>query len=573
MVTRKVKHKNADGTVIEADIGVLAENVQEDTGRQFVSGAEKEKLNNLRNTTVDAALDADSVNPVQNKVVKNALDGKVPVSRKVNGKALNADVVLSASDVGAVSNDELTSQIRGYLPLSAGAKNPITGSLILKKAASSDANANYSEIGLFNNGATDHDVFQITNRKDYDNHASITLSCGQNGQPGILSLGSLTNGVDYNLLLTGVSDPSADNDAANKKYVDGCVDTLKKSVSDGKALVAAAITAKKIAAAASDTFAVLADKIGQIVLGSGNAQTGDVVKGKTFTNDDGVEYTGTLEEYSGITKSATASLDTTNSRLQMAIPAVGKYNTASKLYATYAAIRSVIGLTADKLWYNTTILGLKSTRTGQAAKTWTPGTSNQTIPAGTCCTGAQTIKGDPNLVPANIKKGVSIFGKTGTWEGYTEGSPAFFRNGSYGALADLGAYLTRGNAYSVLDTQQKVSISNGSMSFTFGSGQERNYLFFRRSFSIKRFAGKKIRVKGSVVGTYSGLWIGLFRKYDSGSYLLSVKAITAGPDSGDSFTYEAALPTSESYEYVTVGMYYTKSTGFCNVTISEICLV
>jgi hypothetical protein len=34
-------------------------------------------------------------------------------------------------------------------------------------------------------------------------------------------------------------------------------------------------------------------------------------------------------------------------------------------------------------------------------------------------TGAQTIKGDSNLVPENIKSGVSIFGVTGTCEGGT----------------------------------------------------------------------------------------------------------------------------------------------------------
>ena len=49
-----------------------------------------------------------------------------------------------------------------------------------------------------------------------------------------------------------------------------------------------------------------------------------------------------------------------------------------------------------------------------AAKTYTPGTSNQTIAAQRWLTGAQTIKGDSNLVAANIKSGKSIFGVTGT---------------------------------------------------------------------------------------------------------------------------------------------------------------
>lgn len=53
----------------------------------------------------------------------------------------------------------------------------------------------------------------------------------------------------------------------------------------------------------------------------------------------------------------------------------------------------------------------------QAAQTITPGTSDQTIASGKYLTGTQTIKGDANLVAANIKKDVQIFGVTGTHEG------------------------------------------------------------------------------------------------------------------------------------------------------------
>lgn len=53
--------------------------------------------------------------------------------------------------------------------------------------------------------------------------------------------------------------------------------------------------------------------------------------------------------------------------------------------------------------------------TVQAAKTVTPTTSNQTaVASGRYTTGAITVKGDSNLKAANIKKGVSIFGVTGT---------------------------------------------------------------------------------------------------------------------------------------------------------------
>lgn len=237
----------------------------------------------------------------------------------------------------------------------------------------------------------------------------------------------------------------------------------KKSVSDGKTLLAAAITAKRVAAAASDTFAVLSEKISQIVLGSGNALAGDVLKGKTFTNDDGVEYTGTLEDKSGTAQSATASLDATNSRLQMTIPATGKYSTASKIYAAYSAIRSLIGLTADKIWYNETILGLKSSRSGIAAKTYTPGTANQVIAAGTCNVGAQTIKGDANLVAANIKKGVKIFGVTGTWEGYIADATEFYDNGANNGLTALNDASFESGAIYVTDASGSFSLKRTSV--------------------------------------------------------------------------------------------------------------
>ena len=51
------------------------------------------------------------------------------------------------------------------------------------------------------------------------------------------------------------------------------------------------------------------------------------------------------------------------------------------------------------------------------AQTITPGTDDQTITSGWYLAGAQTIKGDANLLPANIKEGVSIFGVEGSHKG------------------------------------------------------------------------------------------------------------------------------------------------------------
>ena len=49
----------------------------------------------------------------------------------------------------------------------------------------------------------------------------------------------------------------------------------------------------------------------------------------------------------------------------------------------------------------------------RGATTWKPSTSAQSIPSGTYLTGTQTIQGDTNLAPQNIRAGVSIFGVGG----------------------------------------------------------------------------------------------------------------------------------------------------------------
>ena len=53
----------------------------------------------------------------------------------------------------------------------------------------------------------------------------------------------------------------------------------------------------------------------------------------------------------------------------------------------------------------------------KAATTIIPGTSDQTIASGVYLAGAQTIKGDANLIADNIKSGTSIFGITGSYAG------------------------------------------------------------------------------------------------------------------------------------------------------------
>ena len=111
--------------------------------------------------------------------------------------------------------------------------------------------------------------------------------------------------------------------------------------------------------------------------------------------------------------------------------------------------------------------------TKKSAATYTPSTSNQTIAASQYLSGAQTIKGDANLVAGNIKSGVSIFGVTGTCSG--------------------GSGNNNVEAYAITDTNPSVSFKTtsgtikiwgyGTMTSSGGWGQQ--------TTSLIAFAGDK----------------------------------------------------------------------------------
>jgi uncharacterized repeat protein (TIGR02543 family) len=65
-------------------------------------------------------------------------------------------------------------------------------------------------------------------------------------------------------------------------------------------------------------------------------------------------------------------------------------------------------------------VSLTASVTTKGATTYTPTTTDQTIASGTYLTGVQTVKGDSNLVAANIASGITIFNIVGTHSGGTD---------------------------------------------------------------------------------------------------------------------------------------------------------
>lgn len=84
---------------------------------------------------------------------------------------------------------------------------------------------------------------------------------------------------------------------------------------------------------------------------------------------------------------------------------------------------------------SSTYIGSKVTK--KSAQTYIPGTSDQTIGSGQYLSGAQTIKGDSNLVGSNILSGKTIFGVPGSvviQRYYTGSSEPSSSTGSNGDL-------------------------------------------------------------------------------------------------------------------------------------------
>lgn len=164
------------------------------------------------------------------------------------------------------------------------------------------------------------------------------------------------------------------------------------------------------------------------------ATTNDIVKNKTaYVNNS--KITGSVNELSsdGYTNKWANKISLISSNLNSKFTFDQDYlyrkNSSIGVFSKFSDICPVIGLTANKIKQGETILNITGTLeeiNGQS-KTITPSTIEQIIEpdegynAITQITiSAVTNSIDANIQPENIKKGVTVLGVTGTYEGTTE---------------------------------------------------------------------------------------------------------------------------------------------------------
>ena len=180
----------------------------------YMSAADKVKLDGIEagatKTVVDAALDAGSTNPVQNKAVKTALDGKAGTAVATT----SANGLMSAADKAKLDGVEAgANKTTVDTALDAGSTNPVQNKAV-KAALDSKLSTQGGEVS----GA-----LSLTRGITVGRTSTYTGVHLYKDSAGVAKLTSGSPDVDDSVAMARlkIADPTEDDDAATKGYVDG----------------------------------------------------------------------------------------------------------------------------------------------------------------------------------------------------------------------------------------------------------------------------------------------------------------------------------------------------------------
>ena len=190
------------------------------TAPGFMSAADKAKLDGIsagaNKTVVDAALDAGSANPVQNKAVKTALDGKAGTAVATT----STNGLMSAADKTKLDGVEAgANKTTVDAALDAASENPVQN-----KAVKAAIDGKLSTLGGEISGHLD--VGQTVSAEGSVSVGRTRTDTGIHFEKAASDAGRISHGSDP---MTGVApiarlkvaSPTEDDDAATKEYVDG----------------------------------------------------------------------------------------------------------------------------------------------------------------------------------------------------------------------------------------------------------------------------------------------------------------------------------------------------------------
>ena len=211
----------------------------------------------------------------------------------------------------------------------------------------------------------------------------------------------------------------------------GAINEVFQLGSEKKKQLAENLTALGITSSANETWEQLLGKVLDLIDPSKDTVTAEtLLSGYTAHNAAGTKITGTLADKTGTADyNAEASIDGTNKRIKLKVPATGKYSVGNYLYAAYTTIANLIGLTAAKLVKGSTILGIT-------------GNNNNMDTSGADAGAGDILAGKKAGVKGSLITGTMP--NKGAWTGATTGNgnvtiPAGYHNGQ-GHVSGAGAY-------------------------------------------------------------------------------------------------------------------------------------
>lgn len=237
----------------------------------------------------------------------------------------------------------------------------------------------------------------------------------------------------------------------------------------------------------------------------GTASVGDVLAGKTFSNDDDTGIAGTMPNRGAKTFTPTDATQTGDAGYYSGITvnprpvlsgdvAESGVLTGKTFYNSNYTKRTGTmpnrGAVSQSLPINGSYIIPVGYHNGsgkvtqsipvKGAATITPGTSNQVINAGQYLSGAQTILGDADLIPANILSGKKIFGVAGSVVAmhYASGTTAV------GALIKVeyqtatSSTMFKGLIVGGLTFRPKAIVAHGIQSNGYHSYEKTVYVYF-----------------------------------------------------------------------------------------------
>ncbi len=211
----------------------------------------------------------------------------------------------------------------------------------------------------------------------------------------------------------------------------GAINEVFQLGSEKKKQLVENLTALGITASTGETWEMLLGKVLDLIDPSKDTVTAEtLLSGYTAHNAAGTKITGTLADKTGTADyNAEASIDGTNKRIKLKVPATGKYGVGNYLYAAYTTIANLIGLTAAKLVKGNTILGIT-------------GSNNNMDTSGADAGAGDVLAGKKAGVKGSLITGTMP--NKGAWTGATTGNgnvtiPAGYHNGQ-GHVSGAGAY-------------------------------------------------------------------------------------------------------------------------------------